>query len=68
MDFTKLTIQVYPKQDDIPVDIQNIWNTVAQQKPHIKIIAAITELFTDIAIDCAVPDYGALQQYELPEC
>ena len=23
---------------------------------------------TDITTDCAIPDYGALQQYELPEC
>ena len=67
LDFTKPTIYIYPKQDDIPVDIQNIWNTVAQQKPHIKMIAAIRESSTDVTTDYAIPDYGALQQHELPE-
>ena len=32
-------------------------------------IAAIRESSsTDVITDCAIPDYGALQQYELPEC
>jgi len=66
--FTSDTFQLYPKQDNIPDDIQAIWDTTVQQTPHIKEIAAIEESSTEITTDCAIPDYGAPKKYELPNC
>ena len=68
LDFTEPTVQIYPRQDNIPDVIQTIWDTTVQQKSNIKTIVAIGESTTDISSNCAIPDYGAPQQYELPKC
>ena len=65
LDFTSREVQIYPKQDPIPKDIRAIWDTTVQQKPHISVIGKIS---TDVTTDCAIPDYGAPKQYELPNC
>ena len=43
-----------------------IWDNMVQQKPHVRPIAAVGEMTTEITNDCAIPDYGAPKQYELP--
>ena len=68
MDFTERPIQVYPKQENVPDDIHMIWDDAVQQKSHIRAIAAVGELTTEITSDCAIPDYGGPKQYELPNC
>ena len=35
LDFTEQTIQVYPKQEKVPDDVQMIWDNMVQQKPHL---------------------------------
>ena len=45
-----------------------IWDNAVQQKPHIRAVAAVGELTTEIINNCAIPDYGAPKQYELPNC
>ena len=59
LDFTESTVQIYRKHDNIPYEIQSIWDTAVQQKAHIKTIAAIGESLMEITTDCAIPDYGA---------
>ena len=49
-------------------DIHMIWDNAVQHKLHIQAIAAVGELTTEISNDCAIPDYGAPKQYELPIC
>ena len=68
LDFTEETFQVYPKQEKVPDDIHMIWDNMVQQKPHVRPIAAVGEMTTEITNDCAIPDYGAPKQYELPNC
>ena len=67
-DFTEQTIQVYPKQEKVPDDVHMIWDNMVQQKQHVQPIAAVGEMTTEITNDCAIPDYGAPKQYELPNC
>ena len=43
-----------------------IWDNTVLQKPHVRAIAAVGEMTTEITNDCAIPDYGAPKQYELP--
>ena len=43
------------------------YKTCSTTKVAYKMIAAIRESSTDIIMGCAIPDYGALQQYELLE-
>ena len=64
LDFTKLTIQICPKQDDIQKHLEYCSTT---KVPH-TMIAAIRESSTDITMDCAIPGYETSSQYELPEC
>ena len=66
LDFTKLTIQIYPKQDDIP-DVLHLEYCSTTKTTH-KTDCSFRESSTDISTDCAIPDYGALQHYYLPEC
>ena len=68
LDFTEQTVQVYPKQEKVPDDIHMIWDDAVLQKPHVQAIAAVGEMTTEITNDCAIPDYGAPKQYELPNC
>lgn len=68
LDFTERTIKIHSKQENVPNDIHTIWDNVAQKKPHIRAIAAVGELTTEITTDCAIPDYGAPKQYDLPNC
>ena len=68
LDLTEKTVQVYPKQEKVPVDIHMIWDNAVLQKPHVRAIAAVGEMTTEITNDCAIPDYGAPKQYELPNC
>ena len=68
LDFTEQTIQVYPKQEKVPDDVHMIWDNMVQQKPHVRPIAAVGEMTTEITNDCAIPDYGAPKQYKLPNC
>ena len=66
--FTDKDIQIYPKQVEVPDDIQTIWNSTMQQKPNIKTIATVGKSLTEVTTDCAIPDYGASKQYEFPHC
>ena len=62
------TIQVYPKQEKVPDDVYMIWDNMVQQKQHVRPIAAVREMTTEITNDCAISDYGAPKQYESPNC
>ena len=42
------------------------YKTCSTTRAAYKMIAAIRESSTDIIMGCAIPDYGALQQYKLP--
>ena len=61
--YTNQTIQIYPEKVDVTDNIQAIWDSTIQQKPRIKTEAVIVQSLTT---DCAISDYGAHEQYELP--
>ena len=68
LDLTEQTIQVYLKQEKVPDDVHMIWDNMVQQKQHVRPVAAVGEMATEITNDCHIPDYGAPKQYELPNC
>lgn len=68
LDFTNADVKVYPKNalHRTPEHLQPVWEETQRNIPHIGTIAAIGDVTTDPTEECAIPDFGAPEQYELP--
>ena len=68
LDFTTADVKIYPKNVlyRAPERLQPIWEETQRNMPHIGAIAAIGDSTTEPTEECAIPDFGAPEQYELP--
>ena len=70
LDFSEQTVQVYPKGKHIPVEQQQLKQIVDDahnNKPHVGLITALSTDSGAMPEECAIPDFGAPNTYELPE-
>ena len=70
LDFSGNTVQVYPKSIQLPEEHQQLKQMVKDaqnNKPHVGMIAALCTDSSVIPEECAIPDFGAPNTYELPE-
>ena len=68
VDFSKGSIHIYSlPQSTVSDDLQHIWQAAVKHKPPVNCVAATLDA-SDVTIDCAIPDYGAKQQFDLPYC
>ena len=68
LDFTGTNIKIYSKgiPHSPPDCLLPIWEETQRNIPHIGTIAAIANSTTEPTDECAIPDFGAPEQYELP--
>ena len=68
LDFTGGDIKIYAKRvpRSPPDYLQPLWEETQRNIPHIGTIAAIGNSATEPTEECAIPDFGASEQYELP--
>ena len=68
LDFTGSNIKIYSKRapHSPPDRLQSIWKETQRNIPHIGTIAAIGNSATEPMEECAIQDFGAPEQYELP--
>ena len=63
VDFSKATIQIFSRPTTVLTDdLQCIWQAAVKHKPPV----AATQDALDVTTDSAIPDYGALKQFDLP--
>ena len=70
LDFSEDTVQVYPKRTQISVEnqqLEQIMKNTQNSKPHVGMIAAICTDSNVVPEECAIPDFGAPNNCELPE-
>ena len=70
LDFSEQTVQVYPKGKQLPVEQQQfkqIVDDAHNNKSHVGIITALSTDSSVMPEECAIPDFGAPNTYELPE-
>ena len=70
LDFSEQTVQVYPKGKQLPVEQQHfkqIVDDAHHNKPHVGVITALSTDSSVMPEECAIPDFGAPNIYELPE-
>jgi len=67
LDFTSVDVKIYPKNvlHRTSDHLQPIWKETRRNMPNIGAIAAIGDSTTEPTDKCAIPDFGALEQYEL---
>ena len=70
LDFSEKTVQVYPKGKQLPVEQQHfkqIVDNAHHNKPYVGVITALSTDSSVMSEECAIPDFGAPNIYELPE-
>jgi len=69
LDFSNETVGVYTKQVQAPQqELQSFWEENVKHKPHIGAIAVLGDTAVESTEECAIPDYGAVKNFELPNC
>jgi len=68
LDFSGADVKIYPKNilHGTLEHLQLIWEETQRNIPHVGAIAAIGDVATEPMEECAIPDFGAPEQYELP--
>ena len=68
LDFTAADVKIYSKNVlyRVPERLQPIWEETQRNMPHIGAIVAIGDSTTEPTEECAIPDFRAPEQYELP--
>ena len=67
LDFSNERVSVYPKQIQVPQqELQSFWEETVKQKPHGGAIAVLGDTAVEATEECAIPDYGAVKNFELP--
>ena len=67
LDFSKETVRVYPKQVQAPQqELRAFWEEIVKHKPHIGAVAVLGDTTVEATEECAIPDYGAVKNFELP--
>ena len=51
----------------LTVPCQYIWQAAVKHRPPVDYVTATLDA-SDVIIDCAIPDYGAELQFDLPYC
>jgi len=70
LDFSNNVVQVYPKEKQKDMEYQETRRIVEEarsSKPHIGLIAATNEDSNVITEECAIPNFAAPKQYDMPE-
>ena len=69
LDFSSETVRVYPKQVQAPQqELQSFWEETVKHKLHIGAVAVLGDMTIEATEECAIPDYGAVKNFELPNC
>ena len=70
LDFSHETVGVYPKQQTqgSQQELRSFWEETVKHKPHIGAVAALDATVVEATEECAIPDYGAVKNFELPQC
>ena len=69
LDFSNETVGVYPKQVHAPQqELRSFWEDTVKHKPHIGAVAMLDATAVEATEECAIPDYGAVKNFELPQC
>jgi len=69
LDFSEDTVQVYPKRTQLSSEhqqLRQIMNNTQNSKPHVGMVAAICTDSNVVSEECAIPDFGVPNTYELP--
>ena len=67
LDSSKETVRVYPKQVQAPQqELRAFWEEIVKHKPHIGAVAVLSDTTVEATEECAIPDYGAVKNFELP--
>ena len=60
---------MYPKQVQAPQqELRSFWEETVKHKPHIGAVAVLGDTEVEATEECAIPDYGAVKNFELPNC
>ena len=60
---------MYPKQIHAPQqELRSFWEDTVKHKPHIGAVAVLDATAFEATEECAIPDYGAGKNFELPQC
>ena len=69
LDFSNETVGVYPKQVHAPQqELRSFWEDTVKHKPHIGAVAVLDATAIEATEECAIPDCGAVKNFELPQC
>ena len=70
LDFLHETVGVYPKQQaqGSQQELRSFWEETVKHKPHIGAVAALDATAVEATEECTIPDYGAVKNFELPQC
>ena len=69
LDFSNETVWVYPKQVHAPQpELQSFWEDTVKHKLHIRAVAVLDAIAVEATEECAIPDYDAVKNFELPQC
>ena len=67
--FSNQIVRVYPKQVQAPQQkLRSFWEETAKHKPHIGTVDVLGDMAVEATEECAIPDYGAVKNFELPNC
>jgi len=68
VDFNSADVKIYPKNTlhGTLEHLQPIWEETQRNIPHIGTIVVIGDVATEPTEECAISDFGAPEQYELP--
>ena len=67
--FLNDTVRVYPKQVQAPQqELRSFWKETVKRKPRTGAVAVLGDMAVKTTEECAISDYGAVKNFELPNC